>query len=133
MEKTVQVDSKVEDLWGLYADLRRASFLVKNVGSDERGTYVYLDPSEEKDPTPIVEAWNGRPAPTPSLLLRDIRIKEMKKIEADEKGRLEAKQREERKQEEIKLKAEEGLQTSSINAGFPLKVGFFRKLLGRFF
>lgn len=66
MEKVVMVPQKVEDLGGLFMDLKRASFHVRNVGADVRGTYVYLGLEEEKDPVPIVESWVGRRPPLPS-------------------------------------------------------------------
>lgn len=65
MQKMVAVMSKqVKDLSGLYIELRRQSFNVLNVGSDQTGTYVYLSESEMKDPTPFVEEWAEKPAPT---------------------------------------------------------------------
>lgn len=127
MEKTVLVEAHVEDLCGLYIDLRKASFLVKNVATDRRGTYVYLDPSEEKDPSPIVENWKGKAAPKPSLLLRDIRIKEIEKVEADEKKRV--------KIENVSPVAveEENEREKRVNSGFFFRKGLFRKILGKFF
>jgi len=63
MEKMVTVPLKVEDVMGLLIDLKKGGFSVLNVGSDLGNTYVYLDPSEEKDPTSVVESWVGKPAP----------------------------------------------------------------------
>lgn len=75
--KLVAVAQKVEDLPGLYRDLKNAFFNVVNVAADERGTYLYMDMSERKDPRPIVEAWIGRrltlQAPTTSFLGRMLR------------------------------------------------------------
>lgn len=64
-EKMVGVPERVEDLCGLYLELRKADFSVKNVGGDVRGTYVYLDPKEEKDPSEIIRSWVGRRPPKP--------------------------------------------------------------------
>lgn len=63
MEIVVAVPARVEDLMGLLIDLKKAEFLVRNVGADANCTYVYLEPEEEKDPVPLVESWIGRPAP----------------------------------------------------------------------
>ena len=75
--KMVAVSHKVEDLPGLYRDLKSAFFNVVNVASDERGTYLYMDVTERKDPRPIVESWIGRPAhiqkPTTSFFMRMFR------------------------------------------------------------
>lgn len=126
MEKKVLVEAPVEDLWGLYADLRRASFMVKNVAYDHRGTYVYMDPSEEKDPTSIVQSWSGKKAPYPSIMLRDIRIKELKRIEEQENKKI---------QEKLAQNGSDHIveNENKINAGFSLRKGFFRKVLGKFF
>lgn len=140
VEKSVFVEQKVDDLWGLLMDLRRASFKVKNVGSDPRGTYVYLEIDEEKDPVPIVEAWVGKPAPQPSLLLRDLRVKEVKKVEEEEKERLAAQFEAERKREEARARAEEQI----ANGQPPIpedpeapvtaeKVGFLKRIFRKFF
>lgn len=65
MAKMIAVMAKqVKDLTGLYVDLRKESFAVLNVGSDAAGTYIYLEESEDKDPTPWVEEWVRKPAPT---------------------------------------------------------------------
>lgn len=58
--KTVMVNEKIEDLPGLFKDLKAAFFNVINVGSDKHGTYLYFDVSERKDPRPIVQHWVGR-------------------------------------------------------------------------
>lgn len=62
-EKRVDIPERVEDLCGLYLELRKADFFVKNVAADVRGTYVYLDPKEEKDPSEIIRSWVGRQPP----------------------------------------------------------------------
>lgn len=54
---------KVEDLTGLLIDLKRNAFAVRNVGSDPKCTFVYLELEEDKDPFPIVKSWEGRKAP----------------------------------------------------------------------
>lgn len=75
--KIVSVLRKVEDLPGLLKDLKTSLFNVANVGADERGTYLYMDVTERKDPRPIVERWVGRPLQTPkpatSFLMRILR------------------------------------------------------------
>ena len=72
--RTVTIQDKVEDVAGLFRDLRAALFAVVNVGMDERGTHLYFEPTERKDPRPIVQAWVGRKLsvqkPTTSFLGR---------------------------------------------------------------
>lgn len=63
MKDPVAVPTRVYDLSGLLIDLRNSSFLVHNVASDERGTYVWLEDGEEKDPAPIVQSWAGKIPP----------------------------------------------------------------------
>lgn len=64
MEKMITIRARqVKDLGGLFIDLRKNSFDVRNVGSDQMGTYIYLDGDEDKDPTPFVEKWDGKQAP----------------------------------------------------------------------
>lgn len=63
MEKIVKVPVWVEDVMGLLIDLKKGGFAALNVGSDPGNTYVYLDPSEEKDPTSLVESWAGKSTP----------------------------------------------------------------------
>lgn len=71
------VSEKIEDLPGLYKDLKAAHFNVINVAADKHGTYLYFDLSERKDPRPIVQSWIGRKlsvqAPTTSFLTRMLR------------------------------------------------------------
>lgn len=55
--KNIFVPTPIADVYGLYIALRKAYFDVGNVGSDKRGTYVYLADGEDKDPAPIVESW----------------------------------------------------------------------------
>jgi hypothetical protein len=57
MERLVAVQTRVRDVCGLYEELRRQEFSVKNVAGDAKQTYVYLDPAEQKDPTAIVASW----------------------------------------------------------------------------
>ena len=57
---TFMVKERIEDLPGLYRDLKAAFFNVANVAADKHGTYLYFDISERKDPRPIVEQWVGR-------------------------------------------------------------------------
>ena len=75
--KTIVVSQKIEDLPGLFRDLKNAFFNIVNVASDKHGTYLYMDVSEKKDPRPIVESWVGRPLsvqkPTTSFLGRMLR------------------------------------------------------------
>lgn len=75
--KTVVITQKIEDLPGLFRDLKNAFFNVVNVASDKHGTYLYMDVSERKDPRPIVELWVDRPLkvqkPTTSLFGRLLR------------------------------------------------------------
>ncbi len=75
--KTVMVQERIEDLPGLFRDLRTAFFNVVNVAADKHGTYLYFDVSERKDPRPIVQQWVGRKlsvqAPTTSFWARFFR------------------------------------------------------------
>ncbi len=75
--RMITIPEKVEDLPGLYRDLRTALFNVVNVAHDERGTYLYLDQSERKDPRPVVRAWVGKKLkiqrPTTSIFLQLLR------------------------------------------------------------
>jgi len=73
--KTISTDAIIEDLYGLVEDLRKRSFGVLNVATDQRGTYVYLDDSEEKDPLPIVLEWVGKPATKMTLKEWQARVK----------------------------------------------------------
>lgn len=139
IEKTVHVvGQKVDDLWGLYLDLRKADFRVKNVGADDKGTYVYLELNEDKDPAPIVEAWIGKPSPSPSPILRNVRIKELEKVEAEEAVRVQHRLETQRKLEEARAKAEaEGtpppapeIPTVEVTKE---KIGFFTKIFRKFF
>lgn len=70
-DKLVVVPQVVEDLTGLYLELKRSEFAVRNVAANFVGTYVFLDETEEKDPGPIVESWVGRPRPPARLEDRD--------------------------------------------------------------
>lgn len=63
-DKVIEVQTRVPDLAGLFFDLQKSEFSVRNVGGDAVKTYVYLEQSEEKDPTPVVTAWADKPAPT---------------------------------------------------------------------
>lgn len=141
VEKTVLVNQKVEDLWGLFMDLRRAAFKVRNVGADVRGTYVHLELDEEKDPAPIVEAWVGKQAAKPSMLLKEIRTKELKKVREGEALRVAEQIEKERKFEEARIKAESqgqlGLkiaeaQTKEAEATTE-SVSYLKKLFRKFF
>lgn len=139
VEKTVLVNQKVDDLWGLLMDLRRASFKVRNVGSDSRGTYVHLELDEDKDPTPIVEAWVGKQAPKSSPLVKEIRLKELNKVKEEEQIRREAQIEAERKAEAEKQKAKEMVvngvpaEISIKESENPVKVGFLQKIFRKFF
>lgn len=137
IEKTVLVEQKVGDLWGLFMDLRRAAFKVRNVGADSRGTYVYLEPDEDKDPSMIVESWVGKENPAPSILLRNIRAKELKKVKEEEEVRIQAELEVRRKYEEAKAKGElEGLPVPvdpPQAEAAPEKIGYLKKIFRKFF
>lgn len=111
VEKTVLVSQKVEDLCGLYMDLRRAGFKVRNVGADVRGTYVHMEVDEDKDPAPLVKAWAGKPAPKLPNMLKEARLKELAKVKEDEALRQAESIENERKREEVRIKAESQVQT----------------------
>lgn len=83
MEKKIVVDAKVADLYGLYAELRRTGFAVRNVAFDGRGTHVYLETYEEKDPAPIVETWSTKPEPAHTRSLHEQRLREAKQLGLD--------------------------------------------------
>lgn len=57
--KSIVVQKPVRDMQRLLEALRKSDppFSVVTIGLDERRTYVYLDDKEDKDPTPLVEAW----------------------------------------------------------------------------
>ncbi len=96
MVRSIAVPGQVKDLYGLYVALRRSSFAVRNVGADERSTYVYLEESEGKDPVPIVESWLGRPVPEVTQKVLKDRVKELEELsrkEAEERLRQEADER----------------------------------------
>lgn len=72
--RTVTIAEKIEDLPGLYRDLKGSLFAIVNVGADDRGTHLYFEASERKDPRPVVQAWVGRKPsiqkPTTSFFVR---------------------------------------------------------------
>jgi|SRR6185295_3832376 hypothetical protein len=83
MERVISVPNvKVKDLGGLYIDLRKREFAVKNVGMDGRGTYIYLDEGEEKDPTGVVQEWVDKPVPPATRKEVRRRKEELDKIPA---------------------------------------------------
>lgn len=137
IEKTVLVNHKVQDLWGLLMDLRRADFKVRNVGSDVRGTYVHLEPDEEKDPSPIVEAWVGKAAPKPSAILKEVRTKELEKVKEQEKAREAERMDKERELEEARARGEAEAQADqpAAEAGKSPEENthFLKKLFRKFF
>lgn len=135
IEKTIHVDQKVEDLWGLYLDLRKAAFKVKNVGADQSGTYVYLELDEDKDPAPIVETWVGKTSPTPSVLLRNVRVKELEKVKEEDEARMLAELEAQRKREEAQAL---GLPEPSLPVEDPSeppseKMGLLKRIFRKFF
>jgi hypothetical protein len=139
VEKTILVNQKVDDLWGLLMDLRRAAFKVRNVGGDPRGTYVHLEPDEDKDPTPIVEAWVGRQATKSSPLVKEIRLKELNKVKEEEQIRRQAELEAERKAESAKQKAQEMVvngapaEVSVKETETGEKVGILKRIFRKFF
>lgn len=139
VEKTVLVNQKVDDLWGLLMDLRRAAFKVRNVGADPRGTYVHLELDEEKDPAPIVEAWVGKQAPKSSPLVKEIRLKELNKVKEEEQVRLQAQLEEERKAAAAKQKAQEmvvngtPVEAAVKETESPEKAGILKRIFRKFF
>jgi hypothetical protein len=65
--KTLSFPGKqVKDLNGLYYDLLKQHFEVENVAACGDCTYVHLHDAEDKDPTPQVEAWLGKPLELPT-------------------------------------------------------------------
>lgn len=102
MYKVIIVPEKIEDLYGLYINLRKSEFAVKNVGLDKEGTYVYIDENETKDPVPVVRSWIGKAPPEMTLSLKKKRAKEYEELLAEERAIVEK-----RKAEEARL-AEEG-------------------------
>lgn len=117
-EKVVSSPGKVEDLYGLYMDLRRSDFSVKNVGADGGLTYVYLDPSEEKDPLSLIESWVGKPAPEMTSSIAKKRLKEIREVEEIEAERKSKREEEARLKEEARIEAEKiGLEPVIPTAG----------------
>lgn len=75
-DKVIEVPIRVRDLAGLLFDLQKADYSVRNVGASAEKTYVYLDPSEDKDPAPMVVEWSTRAVPTAKeMMARAIRWK----------------------------------------------------------
>jgi hypothetical protein len=117
MDKVVTVQARVNDLYGLYMDLRKSRFRVKNVGASQKDTIVHLDPAEDKDPAPIVQSWVGKVPLEPSLSETKKRIQEMEKILEVEKKEEEARkiellqdveEKKENQNPPVDLKDEEG-------------------------
>lgn len=137
IEKTVHVEQHVDDLWGLYLDLRKAAFKVKNVGSDNRGTYIYMDLDEDKDPSPIVESWVGKAAPNPSPLLRNVRVKELEKAEEEHRARVQEELEAKRRMEEARARGDGGIPLPEPPKPEPEtsveKIGFLKKIFRKFF
>ncbi len=137
VERTVLVNQKVSDLWGLLMDLRRADFKVRNVSSDIRGTYVHLELDEDKDPAPIVEAWVGKAAPKPSALLKEIRLKELSKVKEEEAARVADRLEKERQLEEARARGEvlPEAEEKPADAAVATQEGpsFLKKLFRKFF
>jgi len=73
--KKIAAECVVDDLYGLVEDLKKRSFKILNVATDQRGTYIYLDDAEEKDPLPVVVEWVGKPAPKMTLKEWQARVK----------------------------------------------------------
>lgn len=61
--KTITTAAVIEDLYGVLEDLKKRDFDVLNIATDPRGTYIYLNDEETKDPVPVVMEWVGKPAP----------------------------------------------------------------------
>jgi hypothetical protein len=81
LEKIVTAPVSVQDVAGLLLDLKKSGFNVKNIGADPGNTYVYLDPSEDKDPIPTVESWVGKiPPPVSDRSAWEKRAKELAEI-----------------------------------------------------
>lgn len=115
MEKIVTIDSKIQDLWGLYVDLRRSCFAVKNVGQDNKGTHVYLSDEEGKDPTEIIQSWVNKPPQSMSPALKKRRAKEYEEILAMEK--IEQEKRREKEELAMELKVDQFSASGTIDVG----------------
>jgi hypothetical protein len=116
MEKVIIVPEKVDDLYGLYVDLRRGEFDVQNVGADAKGTYVYMSEAETKDPVPVVRSWLGKNAPEPSMSLKKKRAKEFEEILEKENKAKEARLAEEAKKlEAAAVEASGGMEILGMN------------------
>jgi hypothetical protein len=77
MNKVIEVPARVRDLAGLLFSLQKADFSVQNVGADSEKTYVHLEESEEKDPSPVVLEWAEKPVPSKKeMMVRMVRFKE---------------------------------------------------------
>ena len=70
MSKIVKVAQGVQDMGGLYYDLMRSGFAVKNVGGTYGETHVFLEETEEKDPSALVEEWSKKEPPSMKELIR---------------------------------------------------------------
>jgi hypothetical protein len=112
MDKVIVVPEKVEDLYGLYMDLRKSEFAVKNVGLDKDGTHVYIDEKETKDPVPLVRSWIGKEPPEVTASLKKKRIREYEELL--EKERV-AEEKRKAAEAELAAKAQEEALAGSSN------------------
>lgn len=82
--KIVKVSGEIPDKSGLYFDLVKAEFEVRNISTDRGAVYIHLDEEEDKDPLPIADLWIGKALEKPSISL----VKERRSIhEKFEQGR----------------------------------------------
>lgn len=82
--KHVPVTGDIQDMGGFYMDLIKAGFEVHGISQQGNSTVISLDDLEDKDPAPIAELWNGRPAEPVSRK----ELLERRQIQEDfEKGR----------------------------------------------
>lgn len=74
--KIVKIDAEIPDKSGLFFDLVKAEFEVRNVSGEKEITYIVLEDEEEKDPLPIADLWIGKAVENTSTSL----MKERRKI-----------------------------------------------------
>jgi hypothetical protein len=65
--KIVKVDAEVPDKSGLFFDLVKAEFEVRNVSGERGVVYIVLEDEEDKDPLPIADLWVGKTLERTSL------------------------------------------------------------------
>lgn len=88
--RIVKIDAEIPDKSGLFFDLVKAEFEIRNVSGEKEVTYIVLEDEEEKDPLPIADLWIGKGAENPSVSLMRERRKIHEKFVQGKSARLAA-------------------------------------------